>query len=197
LLGNGRESSVVRWEVLTWYYVNLILVILVELSVGTKRSHNKTARVKRALVQGLNHIYMTNKQMHICKYVFVENCPLEGYYVASSVKITRWLVTQKSAVLIYLLPKLQIVHLLVCCVSVPLFLVLGYLKMKILNHAPVKAKFWPWKKPPKFFSSMNDTNFTTVEKISVMWECRWVLSQAGCRHHCKDMSALSIVKQKA
>ena len=79
-----------------------------------------------ALVQRLDHIGMTNQQMHIFKCVFVEHCHLEGYYVVSSVQNTRCLETQKSAVLIYLLRKLQIVNLLVCRLSVPLYLALGF-----------------------------------------------------------------------
>jgi hypothetical protein len=74
-----------------------------------------------ALVQMLNHTYKTSQQMHICKFIFVENCPLEGYYAASSFKNARCLVTtQKSAFLIHLLQTLQIVHLLVgrVCVCV-------------------------------------------------------------------------------
>jgi len=48
------------------------------------------------LVQRLKHIYQTNQQMHIWKCVFVDNCHLQGYYVASSVKNARYLVTLKK-----------------------------------------------------------------------------------------------------
>jgi len=85
---------------------------------------------------------MTNQQMHIFKCVFVENCHLECYYIMSSVQNTRCLETQKSAVLIYLLRKLQIVNLLVCHLSVPMYLALGFQTMQIMNHIPVNTKFW-------------------------------------------------------
>jgi len=90
---------------------------------------NEISRVKRGFGSEVEPNFygkQTNKQKHICKCVFVENCPLQGYYASSTVKNTVCLVTQKSAFLIYLLQKLQIVHLLVCCLSVPLYLVLGY-----------------------------------------------------------------------
>jgi len=54
-----------------------------------------------ALVKRLNHIYKINQQMHICKCVFIENCPLESYYARSRVKNNRCLITQMRAVLIY------------------------------------------------------------------------------------------------
>ena len=65
--------------------------------------------------------------MHICKYVFLENCTLQGYYVASSVKNARYLVTLKSAVLIYFASEAS------NRAFVGLSVMLGYQTMKIMS----------------------------------------------------------------
>jgi len=65
--------------------------------------------------------------MHTCLCVFVENCLLQGYYVESSVKNTRYLVTQKNAVLNYFAAEAS------NRTFVGLSVMLGYQTMKIMS----------------------------------------------------------------
>jgi len=132
---------------------------------------NETSRVKRGFGSEVElHLY--DKQTNKCtfaKCVFVENCPLQGYYAASTVKNTGCLVTQKSAFLIYFTTEASdraFVGLLFECATV-----FSARISSNVNYKPYtrQCKIFVLKETSKnIFSSTNDINFTTGEKIIVI-----------------------------
>ena len=132
---------------------------------------NETSRVKRGYGSEVEpHLYdkQTNKST-FAKCVFVGNCPLQGFYAASSVKNTGCIMTQKSAVLICFTTEASdraFVGLLFVCATV-----FSARISSSVNYKPYtrQCKIFVLKETFKIlFSSTNYINFTTGEKISVI-----------------------------